>query len=104
MVLGATTVRGRGLPGTHCIVGSWHPASVPTKNRLVSKPFVNRLVTNPLLFHLIFTSFAPKRFAAQTRLDHGGLARFAAGMTDWAFNGALKRGEFTYRLYCFAKD
>jgi len=25
-------------------------------------------------------------------------------MTDWAFNGALKRGEFTYRLYCFAKD
>ena len=35
---------------------------------------------------------------------HGGLARFAAGMTDWAFNGALRRGEFTYRLYCFAKD
>jgi ubiquinone/menaquinone biosynthesis C-methylase UbiE len=49
-------------------VRSWHTASVPTKSRLVAKPFFNRLVTNPVLFHLIFTSFAPKRFAAQTRL------------------------------------
>ena len=30
--------------------------------------------------------------------------RYASDMTDWAFNGALRTGEFTYRVYCFAKD
>ncbi len=33
-----------------------------------------------------------------------GLTRYASDMTDWAFNGALRSGEFTYRLHCFAKD
>lgn len=33
-----------------------------------------------------------------------GFARYASDMTDWAFNGALRTGEFTYRVYCFAKD
>jgi len=33
-----------------------------------------------------------------------GFARYASDVTDWAFNGALQRGEFTYRAYCFAKD
>jgi ubiquinone/menaquinone biosynthesis C-methylase UbiE len=32
------------------------------------------------------------------------LTRFGSDMTDWAFNGALRSGEFTYRVYCFAKD
>jgi ubiquinone/menaquinone biosynthesis C-methylase UbiE len=32
------------------------------------------------------------------------MARFGSDMTDWAFNGALRSGEFTYRRYCFAKD
>ena len=31
-------------------------------------------------------------------------ARYASDMTDWAFNGALQRGEFAYRVYCFVKD
>jgi hypothetical protein len=25
-------------------------------------------------------------------------------MTDWAFNGALRGGEYTYRVYSFTKD
>lgn len=33
-----------------------------------------------------------------------GFARYAGKATDWAFNGALQRGEFTYRVYCFVKD
>ncbi|HEU0191760.1 MAG TPA: class I SAM-dependent methyltransferase [Mycobacterium sp.] len=33
-----------------------------------------------------------------------GFARFASDMTDWAFNGALRSGEFTYRVYCLTKD
>jgi ubiquinone/menaquinone biosynthesis C-methylase UbiE len=33
-----------------------------------------------------------------------GFARYASDMTDWAFNGALRRGEFTYRVYLFAKE
>jgi ubiquinone/menaquinone biosynthesis C-methylase UbiE len=33
-----------------------------------------------------------------------GLTRYASDLTDWAFNGALQRGEFSYRVYCFAKD
>ena len=31
-----------------------------------------------------------------------GFTRYASDVTDWAFNGALQRGEFTYRVYCFA--
>lgn len=34
---------------------------------------------------------------------HGGLVRFADEATDWAFNEALRKGDFCYRLYCFAK-
>jgi SAM-dependent methyltransferase len=33
-----------------------------------------------------------------------GLTRYASDMTDWAFNGALQTGEFTYRVYCLVKD
>lgn len=33
-----------------------------------------------------------------------GFARYASDMTDWAFNGALRTGEFTYRVYLFTKD
>jgi SAM-dependent methyltransferase len=33
-----------------------------------------------------------------------GLTRYASDMTDWAFNGALQSGEFTYRVYCLVKD
>lgn len=46
----------------------------------------------------------------QARISHHGsalqrrFARFGSDMTDWAFNGALRRGEFTYRTYCFTKD
>jgi hypothetical protein len=25
-------------------------------------------------------------------------------MTDWAFCSAVENGEFSYRVYCFAKD
>jgi hypothetical protein len=38
-------------------------------------------------------SAVPRRFA-----------RYASDMTDWAFNGALRNGDFTYRVYLFAKD
>jgi ubiquinone/menaquinone biosynthesis C-methylase UbiE len=31
-------------------------------------------------------------------------ARAASDMTDWAFNGALRGGEYTYRVYSFVKD
>jgi SAM-dependent methyltransferase len=33
-----------------------------------------------------------------------GLARSRAGVRDSKFCSALQRGEFTYRMYCFAKD
>jgi SAM-dependent methyltransferase len=32
------------------------------------------------------------------------LTRYASDVTDWAFNGALRSGEFTYRVYCFARN
>lgn len=32
------------------------------------------------------------------------LTRYASDMTDWAFNGALHSGEFSYRAYCFTRD
>jgi SAM-dependent methyltransferase len=50
---------------------------------------------------------APRKHALISR--HGPaiprvLARYGSDVTDWAFNGALRSGEFTYRRYCFAKD
>ena len=47
-----------------------------TTNRLVFNPFVYRLVINPSVYNLLFTSFASRRFAAQTRLVSGD---------DWLF-------------------
>jgi hypothetical protein len=35
---------------------------------------------------------------------HGSFTRFASDMTDWAFCRAVESGEFSYRVYCFAKD
>ena len=32
------------------------------------------------------------------------LTQFSSDLTDWAFNGALRSGEFTYRVYHFVKD
>ena len=31
-------------------------------------------------------------------------ARYASEITDWVFNGALRGGEYTYRVYLFTKD
>ena len=49
--------------------------------------------------------------SAQTRAhqparrgDQRTFARYASDMTDWAFNGALRGGEYTYRVYLFTKD
>ncbi len=39
-----------------------------TTNPLLFNPVVYRVVTNPFVYHVLFTSFAQKRFAAQTRL------------------------------------
>jgi SAM-dependent methyltransferase len=39
-----------------------------TINRLVFNPFAHRLVVSPVVYRLLFTSFATKRFATQTRL------------------------------------
>jgi hypothetical protein len=32
------------------------------------------------------------------------MARYASELTDWAFNGALGTGDFTYRVYLYAND
>jgi hypothetical protein len=99
-----------------------------TANRLTRSPVVHRLVINPFVFRLTFTSFATTRFAKaiidqnvlrgnekyaprkHERLSQHGsaiprtFARYASDMTDWAFNGAVRGGEYTYRVYSFTKD
>ena len=46
----------------------------------------------------------------QQLIDHQGAAvqrgftRFSSDLTDWAFNGALRNGEFTYRVFSFVKE
>ncbi|WP_163781551.1 phthiotriol/phenolphthiotriol dimycocerosates methyltransferase [Mycobacterium cookii] len=50
---------------------------------------------------------APRKHARISQ--HGSaiprtFARAASDMTDWAFNGALRGGEYTYRVYSFVKD
>ena len=49
---------------------------VATTNRLIFNPLTYRLVINPSIYNLLFTSFASKRFAAQTRL---------VSADDWLF-------------------
>ena len=51
---------------------------------------------------------APRKHERISR-HHGSavsrtFARYASDMTDWAFNGALRGGEYTYRVYLFTKD
>ena len=46
------------------------------------------------------TSGSARHGSAITRT----FARYASDMTDWAFNGALRGGEYTYRVYSFTKD
>jgi ubiquinone/menaquinone biosynthesis C-methylase UbiE len=49
---------------------------VATTNRLIFNPVTYRVVINPSIYNLLFTSFASKRFAAQTRVVSGD---------DWLF-------------------
>jgi ubiquinone/menaquinone biosynthesis C-methylase UbiE len=64
--------------------------------RLVSKDVINKQVLRGM------EKDRPHKRDLISR--HGGIARFASDMTDWAFCSAVENGEFSYRVYCFAKD
>ena len=44
---------------------------MPTAKQLIFNPFVHRIIIRPSIYHLLFTSFAAQRFAAQTRVLTG---------------------------------
>jgi ubiquinone/menaquinone biosynthesis C-methylase UbiE len=82
-------------------VAEWEAALAAAQMRLVSHAIIDAEVLRGN------EKNAPRKHALISR--HGtamprGLTRYASDMTDWAFNGALQRGEFTYQVYCFAKD
>jgi ubiquinone/menaquinone biosynthesis C-methylase UbiE len=64
--------------------------------RLVSKDVIDKQVLRGM------EKDRPHKHDLTSR--HGGMARFASDMTDWAFCSAVENGEFSYRVYCFAKD
>lgn len=82
-------------------LGEWEAALADAPLRLVSRAVIDAEVLRGN------EKNSPRKHDLISR--HGsaiprGFARFASDMTDWAFNGALRAGEFTYRVYCFARD
>jgi len=82
-------------------VAEWEAALADAPMRLVSQALIDEEVLRGN------EQNAPRKHDLISR--HGpamprSFARYASDVTDWAFNGALQRGEFTYRVYCFAKD
>lgn len=82
-------------------VAEWDAALADMPLRMVSRTIIdenvlrgnekNRLRKHELINH---------RAAAM----RGRFTRFSTDFTDWAFNGALRSGEFTYRVYHFVKE
>jgi SAM-dependent methyltransferase len=82
-------------------VAEWEAALDAAQMRLVSHAVIDAEVLRGN------EKNAPRKHALISRPGTAmprGLTRYASDMTDWAFNGALQRGEFTYRVYCFQKD
>ena len=82
-------------------LAEWEAALADAPMRLLSHAVIDEQVLHGNKVN------APRKHDRISR--HGatmprGFARYASDVTDWAFNGALQRGEFTYRVYCFAKD
>ncbi|MGH3563345.1 MAG: phthiotriol/phenolphthiotriol dimycocerosates methyltransferase [Mycobacterium sp.] len=85
----------------HRDVAEWEAALADAPMRLLSRTDIDAQVlrgnekNSPRKHDLI---------SHHGRAVQRGLTRFASDVTDWAFNGALHSGEFTYRVYCFAKE
>lgn len=83
------------------VVDEWEAALADAPLRMLSKAIIDEDVlrgnekNSPRKHELI-----SRNGSSATR----AFARYASDMTDWAFNGALRTGEFTYRVYLFAKD
>ena len=77
-------------------VAEWEAALANAPLRLVSSAVIDKEVLRGMEKDL------PRK--KDLTSHHGPLTRFASDMTDWAFCRAVEKGEFTYRVYCFAKD
>jgi hypothetical protein len=94
-----------GWPGGHFLytdfrrrrgLAEWEAALAGAPTRLVSRADIGAQVLR------VNEKNLPRK---QDMISHhGGLARCASEVTDWAFNGAVQSGEFCCRMYCFAKD
>ena len=74
----------------------WDAALANAPLRMVSKDVIDKQVLRGM------EKDRPHKHELTSR--HGGMTRFASDMTDWAFCRAVENGEFSYRVYCFAKD
>ena len=67
-------------------------------------------VSNAIIEQDVLRGNELNRPRKQQLIDHQGAAvqrgftRFSSDLTDWAFNGALRNGEFTYRVFSFVKE
>jgi len=77
-------------------VPDWEAALADAPMRLVSHAVIDAQVLRGM------EKNKPRKHELTSR--HGGLTRFASDVTDWAFCRAVENGEFSYRVYCFAKD
>ena len=82
-------------------VGDWEAALADTPLRMLSKTVIDADVLR---------GNEKNRPRKHELINHHGAAlqrgftRFSTDLTDWAFNGALRSGEFTYRVYSFVKE
>jgi ubiquinone/menaquinone biosynthesis C-methylase UbiE len=97
-------------PGGHFLYADFRRRSAVAewKAQLAATPL--RVVSHKVIDSEVLRGNEKNRPRKQELIDHHGAAmprgftRFSSDLTDWAFNGALRSGEFTYQVYSFVKE
>ena len=97
-------------PGGHFLYADFRRRSAVAEWEAALADTPLRMVSHAVIDAEVLRGNEKNRPRKQELISHHGAAmprgftRFSSDLTDWAFNGALQRGEFTYQVYCFAKD
>lgn len=97
-------------PGGHFLYADFRRRSAVAEWEAQMAATPLRMVSQAVIDADVLRGNEKNRPRKQALIDHHGAAatrgftRFSSDLTDWAFNGALRNGEFTYRVYCFVKD
>ena len=97
-------------PGGHFLYADFRRRSAVAEWEAQMDDVPLRMVSQATIDADVLRGNEKNRPRKQALIDHHGAAaargftRLSSDLTDWAFNGALRSGEFTYRVYSFVKE